>query len=94
MLSTMERVCDRLLAAIVPTHRAAADECDYQYRCWKTTPSPGSGLRHQQTGGPAACGQYSISIATPSNSRNRANIASASAAVIVFSAICFAISSD
>jgi hypothetical protein len=36
MLSTMEKVCDRLLAAIVPTGRAEAGECGYQYRCWRT----------------------------------------------------------
>ena len=30
-----------------------------------TTPRPGSGLRHQHTGGPAACGQYSTPSRRP-----------------------------
>ena len=36
MLNTVGRACDRLLGKIVPEKRVAADECGYQYRCWKT----------------------------------------------------------
>ena len=43
-------------------HCARSSRC----RWMKTTPRPGSGLRHQHTGGPAGCGQYSISMSTPS----------------------------
>ena len=45
------------------------------------------GLRHQQRGGPAACGQYSASIARPSDSFIFANTASTSAAVRLPSAM-------
>ena len=52
-----------------------------------STPSPGNGLRHQHRGGPAACGQYSTSMAIPSSSFILANTAVASAGMRVPSAI-------
>jgi hypothetical protein len=44
----------------------------------ETTPGPRNGFLHQQTGGPALCGQQRISTDTPSNCCIRAEPVSAS----------------
>lgn len=49
---------------------------------------PGIGLRHQQTGGPALCGQQATSMGTPRCSPSAAKHARTSSAVVSPRAIC------